>query len=101
MQNQVYERCRKLFREAKSLTPAEWPAFVQDRCHDNPELASRLTRLLDAHRDPDPLSPLNIDHCRDSVPRGIVNWEIIDEIGKGGAGTVYRARRVGAPQGGI
>jgi serine/threonine protein kinase len=101
MENRVYEHCRKLFREARALPSNEWPSFVKERCQGDAELERRLAGLLDALRDPDPLSPLNLDSGEQAPPKRIGNWELIGEIAKGGAGVVYRARRVGAPEGGV
>ncbi len=101
MKKKVYEECRKLFSEARLLPSTQWPAFIQKKCQDDPELAASLSGLLAAIRNPDPLSPLNLDQTSRDVPKRIGPWEVMDEIGKGGCGIVYRARRAGAPKGGI
>jgi len=101
MDSQSYKRCRNLFREAKALPSSEWAAFIRDRCGGDRQLESELAGLLDAVRNPDPLSPLNVDPSEQAVPSRVGNWEIVDEIGRGGAGIVYTARRVGAPRGGV
>lgn len=101
MDNQAYKRCRKLFRDAKALPPSEWPSFIRERCGGDRRLEAELAGLLDAVRNPDPLSPLNVDPSESVVPSRIGHWEVISEIGRGGAGIVYSARRIGAPSGGM
>src|SRR5580658_4925984 len=98
MKDIVYKECRKLFREAKALPPEAWPVFIQEHCDGNAELADTLAKLLEAGRRPDPLLAL-VDSA--PFPKTIGAWQIIDEIGNGGAGVVFRARRLRAPEGGI
>jgi len=101
MDSQAYRHCRNLFREAKALPASEWAAFIRDRCSGDRQLESELAGLLDAVRNPDPLSPLNVDPSEQPIPNRVGNWGIVDEIGRGGAGIVYIARRIGAPRGGV
>lgn len=101
----MLEREKELFAAACECPPAERAAFLRERCADEPELQSRVERLLRAHgraatflvhpsalvarvaedlsRDEDDLLP------GDRIDR----HELIERLGRGGFGSVWRARQ--------
>ncbi len=98
----------RLFERALELPAEEREAFVAAECGDDLELARELRALLAAHQEstsfltePPLLPPGGLNALADEVdvPSARVGerigaWRVIEEIGRGGMATVYRAARV-------
>jgi eukaryotic-like serine/threonine-protein kinase len=86
----LYERARALHSEAR-------PAFLQDACHDDPQLREELVSLLEQaeaaegffERLSDAVFPPSVPDR--NVGRTVGHYQIMSCIGAGGMGTVYRA----------
>ena len=87
----LYERARTLHSEARR-------AFLQDACHDDPQLREELVSLLEQseaaegffERLSDAVFPLSVPDR--NVGRMVGHYQIMSCIGAGGMGTVYRAQ---------
>ncbi len=97
-------RVRALFDEAADLPPDAQAAWVASRCADDPDLADRVLRLLLRDRSATALEQvLTSDVVHDLVARALPDavaegrqvgaFQVEAEIGAGGMGRVYRARR--------
>ncbi len=98
----------RLFDRALELPAEEREAFVVAECGDDLELRAELRTLLATHEESTsfltepPLLPrggLNaladeVDAPSARVGERIGAWRVIEEIGRGGMATVYRAERV-------
>lgn len=96
-------RLQRLFDQAIILTGGARRAFLDERCPRGTPLRSRLERLLAAgdaeariRTSPVGTSDEHRRHGSSAVPLRIDGYGVIEVVGQGGMGTVYRARQEGA-----
>lgn len=88
-----------LFAEAVDLPPAERSRFLDDRCRDQPGLREDIDSLLAAHARAgafldNPAADIAGGAGPDDAERTLGPFRLIDVIGRGASGVVYRAERV-------
>jgi eukaryotic-like serine/threonine-protein kinase len=101
-----WEDAKKLLNEALDLEPGERDCFIQEACGDAPELLAEVRSLLSWVDQSGEFLETPALRVADLVPEeqsadGLVGqslgpWRILDVIGHGGMGTVYRAERADA-----
>jgi tetratricopeptide (TPR) repeat protein len=79
----------ELFTEAVSLPPQDRSAFFQDRCGGDSALRTTLEQLLAAHREAGDFFPEPAERSSAGETLGV--YTLIEEIGRGGFSTVWRA----------
>ncbi len=102
MDAERHARATELFGRAVELGPTERAAFVASECRGDPELLREVQSLLSHHRDESPSQllgwkPLTLadegsqSNEESMAGRAVGRFQIIDEIGRGGMGIVWRA----------
>ncbi len=99
-----FRRLKTLFAEALERPPEERAAFVDEASGADVAFAAELRGLLEAHtKDEGFLEEIVADGARGVVPAGggtlrgrFGVYEILEELGSGGMGTVFLARRADA-----
>lgn len=98
-----WDQIAELFEQALAQTPGEREAFVRRAAGSDQSLLDEVLAML---RVQDDTSSLDVErrlldaadsHEAAELPAGtrVGAWEIVEQVGKGGMGEVYRARRVG------
>ena len=94
-----WQRIEKIFLAAADLPLEERPRYLREACGGDPELRREVESLLEADdTDEAPVGDVvresvnsMVKHEFDGLSAGA--WRLLDEIGRGGMGTVYRAKR--------
>ena len=107
MTPELFRRAQEIFADAQELPPSRRTTFVEEACAGNPDLVREVRSLLESHGSAreDFLAQPAFDLVTGSEfvdpppePRVLAAgtklgpYEIVDQVGSGGMGEVYRAR---------
>lgn len=98
MQQERWQRMQALFEQALALAPAQRMGFLQN-AESDPTLRAEVVALLDADARDAGIDAVvqraatEVLDCSPSIGARIGPWRLLDELGAGGMGTVFRAER--------
>ncbi|MCC6349699.1 MAG: serine/threonine protein kinase [Candidatus Eisenbacteria bacterium] len=89
-----YEAAKSIFVRALELPEGEREAFVRREAGHDRELQREVEELFAFNDEP---GELEAQPLPDTAPERIGPWQIVRELGRGGIGVVYLARRADGP----
>ncbi len=103
MTDNTYRELESLFNQVMALPERERHDFLSNLAQTSPRLAQRLSSLLNADAQEDNSLELALENAAtelmgDTAPPALIGksvgvWRIVDTIGSGGMGVVFRAQR--------
>lgn len=102
MATEYWKKIKRIFSDALEIEPSERKKFVIEACGDDKQLLEEVQSLLTAHENPGPLDKSSKElkqsffgrfQPQSYKNRVIGNYKIIKELGHGGMGSVFLAKR--------
>lgn len=96
----AWEEAKRIFLQAVELEPSERDAFLRESCAASPGLLVEVRSLLEWHTKAEheelPATRADAASSHEEAPlvgQSLGPWRIVDLVGRGGMGVVYRAER--------
>src|ERR1044072_6318112 len=95
MHAERWKRIKEVLDVSLRLPPEERPAYLNRICENDQELRDEVESLIAAHEEAgdlfEPASPPPVERLQPGMRLG--PYEIVEHVGEGGMGAVYRAVR--------
>ena len=93
MEPGLFQEAKRVLLEALALPPETREEHVRRTCSDRPEIAAEVLSLLSRETSLAPVVDAGLVKLPGTTPERIGPYEIIDVVGEGGMGIVYRGRQ--------